>query len=205
VYTGWQLGSRMEIMAITAGPLRAKYQTRRAETVTTNNRTNEDEKMNFLKRIAPAALSVLAVAALATALVTAVPASALPHTVVNKVYDAWIVTSFNPPGTVPFHDCARFTAHTMCLDQCGDCGTLVEAPLGGGATGTMWHGKVPCSGLNLEFLGTAVDGVAGISTLGASGIGHSQGTNFGLTGAQNLACTLPAQANPAKNPYDRGQ
>ena len=161
--------------------------------------------MSFLKRIAPAAFSVLAVAALAATVATAVPASAIPHTVTNKVYDAWVVTSFNPAGTAAFHDCARFTANTMCLDQCGDCGELVEAPLGGGATGTIWHGKVPCSGLNLEFLGTAVDGVSGVGTMGASGIGHSQANNFGLTGSQNSACALAPTANSVKNPYNSGQ
>jgi hypothetical protein len=196
---------RWKSRIVTAGSERTKCLSRLAETATTNNRTNEVEKMNLLKRIATAALPVLAVAVLAAVLATAVPASAVPHTVTNKVYDAWVVTSFNPADTAPFHDCARFTANTMCLDQCGDCGALTEAPLGGGATGTIWHGKVPCAGLNLEFLGTAVDGISGIGTMGASGIGHSQSSNFGLTGAQNSACALAVPANSAKNPYNRGQ
>jgi len=161
--------------------------------------------MNHLKRFAPAVLSALAVAILATALVTAVPASAIPHTVANKVYDAWVVTSFNPAGTTPFHDCARFTAHTMCLDQCGSvCGTLQEAPLVSGTTGTIWHGTVPCNGLNLGFVGTSYDGLAGVGTMGAEGIGQAQGTNFGLTGAQNSACTLDA-ASQGQSPYKRAQ
>jgi hypothetical protein len=161
-------------------------------------------KMSLLKRIAPAVLSVLAVAALATALVTAVPASAIPHTVANKVYDAWVVTSFNPAGTVPFHDCARFTANTMCLDQCGTiCGTLAEGPLVVGSTGTIWHGHVPCNGLNLGFIGTSYDGIAGVGTMGGEGIGVSEGTNFGITGAQNSACTLTSAL--AKSPYQRAQ
>jgi hypothetical protein len=164
-----------------------------------------DSTTNYLKRIAPAALSILAVAALATALVTAVPAGAVPDTVAGKVYDVWVVTSFNNPGTPPFHDCARFTATTMCLDQCGDCGKLVEAPMQAGTTGTIWHGKVPCTGLDLGFIGTSFDGVQGVSTLGAEGIGHAQSTNFGITGAQNSACSLAAPVNPAKNPYTRAQ
>ena len=164
-----------------------------------------NSKANYLKRIAPAALSIMAVAALATALVTAVPASGIPNTVSGKVYDVWVVTSFNPPGTPPFHDCARFTATAMCLDQCGDCGKLVEAPMQGGTTGTIWHGKVPCGGLDLGFIGTSFDGFQGIGTMGAEGIGHGQGTNFGMTGAQNSSCSLAAPANPSRNPYTRAQ
>jgi len=158
--------------------------------------------MNLLKRLIPAVVSVAAVAALATALVQAVPASAVPHTVANKVYDAWVVTSFNPPGTAPFHDCARFTDKIMCLDGCGDCGNLVEAPLSGSGGGTIWHGRVPCGGLGLGFIGTSYDGTMGISTIGAEGIGQTQATNFGLTGAQNSACSLTA-ADRAANRYSR--
>lgn len=158
--------------------------------------------ISIWKRVAPGALSIVAIGALATALVTTVPANPVPQTVTGKVFDAWVVTSFNPPGTAPFHDCARFTATTMCLDQCGDCGQLQEAPLSGGAGGgTIWHGRVPCNGLDLGFVGTSFDGTAGITTMGAEGIGHSQSSNFGMTGAQNSACALSTPANPAKNPY----
>lgn len=156
------------------------------------------------KRIAQLA-SILAVTAFAAFLVEAVPASSLPHTVVNKTYDVWVVTDFNPPGTAPFHDCARFTADTMCLDQCGDCGTLKEAPMLPGTSGTIFHGKVPCGGLYLGFIGTSYDGNAGIGTMGGIGIGHAEGTNFGITGAQNAACTLAVRATPGTNPYRRSQ
>jgi hypothetical protein len=156
-------------------------------------------------RIAPA-FCILATATVAMVLVEAVPASSLPHTVVNKVYDLWVVTNFNAPGTAPFHDCARFTANTMCLDQCGTiCGTLAEAPMIPGTSGTIFHGHVPCNGLNLGFIGTSYDGSGGVGTLGGIGIGHSQSTNFGITGAQNSGCSLTTPATPESNPYKRGQ
>ena len=176
--------------------------TNRARTSDTGIRA-EEKTMRILRRIAPAVFGVVAVVALATALVTASP---VPSTAANKTYDLWVVANFNEPGTVPFHDCARFTANQMCLEQCGNaCGVLREKPLVPGQSGTFWLGTVPCNGLSLQFVGTTLDGINGVGTLGGSG--HSTGSeanNYGVSGAQNAACTL-APATSGRNPYKRAE
>lgn len=159
-----------------------------------------------MKRIAPAVFSIIGVVVLATALVTAVPASSLPNTVASKTFDFWVVAWFNAPGTPPFHDCARFTANTMSLDGCGSGhGTLRESPLVQGQSGTFWVGTVPCEGLNLQFIGTSVDGAHGVSTVGGMGYSTSmQNNNYGVTGGENSACSLAASSQP-KNPYRKAE
>jgi hypothetical protein len=73
-----------------------------------------------------------------------------------------------------------------------------------GNTGTIWHFQNGCSGLNLGFIGTSYDGSEGVSTMGGEGIGHVESTNFGITGAENSACTIPSQLG-GKNPYKMPQ
>ena len=128
--------------------------------------------------------------------------SAEPSSVAGKVYDLYVSQSFAPPPFLPFHDCARFTDRRMCLDACGDCGTLTVFPMAGNPTGAVWIGRVPCGGINLIFFGTSLDGARlpgpmGGNVLGASAIGTAEGTTFGAQGVQNDACTIsPGKLNP---------
>lgn len=161
--------------------------------------------LRWRKRIAPAVLSLGGITVLATVLATAVPAGVVPSTVAGKTFDFWVTAYFNPGGSAPFHDCARFTATTMSLDGCGSGhGALHETPLVQGQSGTLWVGTVPCGGLNLQFIGTSVDGAHAVATMG--GIGYStaqQNNNYGVGGGENGACTLAtpaAQSNPYRKP-----
>jgi hypothetical protein len=149
---------------------------------------------------------VLAVTALAADPPAATP---VPMTVKGKVYDVWVSQSFAPPPREPFHDCARFTETQMCLDQCGDCGVLQEYPVFGTPQFTFWIGRVPCGDLNLVFVGTSHDGLPGpggmpVPVMGASAVGTTQGSSFGVEGTANMSCAVNPTSRTSK-PYSRSK
>jgi hypothetical protein len=139
--------------------------------------------------VATSALVAIAVTLCVLPLIAQAPA-ATTATVTNKTYDVWVSQSFATPPFTPFHDCATFTKTKMCLAQCGDCGPLSEVQIG---TTSIWKGTVPCGGLNLVFTGTSISGPQA-NVIGASSVGGSEGTNFGLEGVQNQSCSLAAAA-----------
>jgi hypothetical protein len=154
-------------------------------------------------------MSLIAVTGIAISLLNVQPVAAQnakASRVAGRVYDVWVVQSFAPPGTPPFHDCARFTTNTMCLDQCGDCGPMVENPPGG--AGTLWQGVVPCGGLNLVFFGTSFDGFpaspASKPAMGGTGLSLTEQTTFGVGGMENPACTLSG-GRSSRAPYAKPQ
>lgn len=116
-----------------------------------------------------------------------------PSRVKGRTYDVWVSQGFATPPFAPFHDCASFTDTQMCIMGCGDCGTLTES----GTSPSFWVGRVPCGGLNLVFIGTSFDGFGTPSSkpvIGASGVGTTERTTFGLEGVENPSCTLAAGA-----------
>jgi hypothetical protein len=117
----------------------------------------------------------------------------------NRTYDVWVSPSFISPPFVPFHDCFRFTASTLCIDQCGGCGPLFEVPRLG-----IWQARVSCGGLNLVFIGTSLSGPAK-EVLGGSGIGRAEGTNFGVEGVENADCSLSPANLTGATPYSNMQ
>ena len=147
--------------------------------------------------------AALALAGVAVGLLLVSPVTAQNSStsrVQGRVYDLWVSPSFAVPPYQPFHDCARFTETQMCLDGCGgSCGRLSEIPSGGAKT--LWHGKVPCGGLNLEFTGVSYDGFGtptGQPVMGGIGVGNAENSTFGVEGVVNPACVLPP---PLRNPY----
>ena len=125
----------------------------------------------------------------------------------NKSYDLWVSQSFSTPPYAPFHDCLRFPPQQACLDLCGDCGNVVETRLG--LSLTLWSATVPCGGLNLQFVGTSVDGNlfpggAGADVLGGIVRGATELTTFGAEGIANPTCTVGTAAGRGiSNPYSK--
>ena len=124
--------------------------------------------------------------------------------VAGRTFDVWVIQSFAPPGAPPFHDCARFTRTQMCLDGCGDCGSLAE--ISSGTRGSVWESRVPCGGLALNFVGTSFDGfptsASSKPVMGASGAGLTEKTTFGMSGVANPNCTIQL-LRQSGNPYSR--
>jgi len=142
-------------------------------------------------------------------LILAASASA-QDTVKNKTYDVWVSQSFATPPYAPFQDCLYFPPGQVCLAQCGDCGTVAEAKIGAFGL-SFWTGTVPCGGLNLQLVGTSVDGnllagQSGADVAAASIVGTAQGTTFGLQGVADPLCLVAGSGakSPARNPYDKG-
>jgi hypothetical protein len=112
--------------------------------------------------------------------------------VAGKTYDLWVSVGpgQSPP---PLHTCARFTTTTLQVDVCGpQAGTIVEQSFTNPPNvGTLWSGEVPCGGLNLFFLGFALDGLTlgyqanVLSAVASSGPGHLA---VGVEGVENPTC-----------------
>ncbi|RMF84218.1 MAG: hypothetical protein D6736_19730 [Nitrospinota bacterium] len=147
-------------------------------------------------------LSFLTFLTLLTVSLFLVGAEPVKAGVAGKVYDVWVSQSFTSPPHDPFFDCARFGRNTMSLDKCGDSGPLTEIPIN--ALLSLWIGRVPCGGLNLVFIGTAIERAnlpSGANVIGASGLGQTEGTNFGLEGVENPDCRLPTAPEEEGSPY----
>ncbi len=127
----------------------------------------------------------------------ALAADSSPSKVKGKVFAVMVQPSFG--GGTTFADCFRFTDTTMAIDGCGDSGPLVEVPLLGTTPFiSLWIGSVPCSGLNLVFIGTSVDGSKlpiGLDQLGGSAIGKAEGSTFSALGTAVASCPASSVKN----------
>jgi len=111
--------------------------------------------------------------------------------VAGKTYDLWC--SIGPGQSPPLHTCVRFTTTTIQVDACGlQAGAIIEESyIDPPGTGTLWSGEVPCGGVNLFFLGFALDGL----TLGSQAnvlsavVSSERGRlTAGVEGVENPAC-----------------
>jgi len=129
------------------------------------------------------------------------------QTVANKKYDVWVSQSFVPAPFSPFHDCFTFTTNTLTVDACASSGPMTEVPIFGVLGMTLWiAGPIPCGGLNLHFSGTSLNGSGlpeGKDTLGAVGLGRTEGTTFGVEGIQNPSCSIATPTIQRPNPYKK--
>ncbi len=112
--------------------------------------------------------------------------------VAGKTYDLWV--SLGPgQSPPPLHTCARFTTTTIQVDACGpQAGAMVEQSYTNPPNaGTLWIGEVPCGGLDLSFLGFALDGLTlgyqanVLSAVASSGQGN---LTVGVEGVENPFC-----------------
>jgi hypothetical protein len=117
----------------------------------------------------------------------------------DQTYDVWVSASFDSPPFPPFHDCFRFTNRRLCIDACGDCGSLSEVPLLG-----IWQARVSCGGLNLVFVGTSMDG-PDTPVIGGTAVGREQKTNFAIAGVANASCSPDAAVSRGTPPYSKTQ
>jgi hypothetical protein len=150
------------------------------------------------------AAALLVAAATVLTMVPPTPATEL-LTVQGRTFDIWVSPSFAPPPHQPFFDCMRFNQTEACLDACGDCGPFTESRLKRGQY-TLWVARIPCGGLDLEFVGTSANGLGPqpVPVLGASVLGFAQNTSFGTEGVENPTCSLETMRSAA-NPYAKPQ
>ena len=116
------------------------------------------------------------------------------NVVAGRTFSVWVSPSFGVSPYAPFQDCARFSANQMCLDGCGDCGALVEAPLVPPLI-NLWVGQVPCGTLNLVWVGTSIDLAAapdGANVMSASGLSATSAISYAMEGVEDPNCVLPA-------------
>jgi hypothetical protein len=112
--------------------------------------------------------------------------------VAGKTYNLWVSVGSgqSPP---PLHTCARFTTTTIQVDACGpQAGAIVEQSFTNPPNaGTLWSGVVPCGGLDLFFLGFALDGLTlgyQANVLGGVASSGPGRLSVGVEGAENPSC-----------------
>ena len=112
--------------------------------------------------------------------------------VAGKTYDLWfsVGPGQSPP---PLHTCVRFTTTTIRVDACGpQAGAMVEQSFTNPANaGTLWSGEVPCGGMDLFFLGFALDGLTlgyQANVLGGVASSGPGRLSVGVEGVENPSC-----------------
>lgn len=142
---------------------------------------------------------------LAAALALTVASPMFGASVDGKAYQVNVISSF---GT-SFTDCFRFSSGNVFeIDGCADSGPYGEAPALGTTFFTGWAGSVPCGGLNLQWVGSAVFGAnfpagGGADLISATAVGESEGTTFAVNGFAVNTC--PRSAAKGGMNYSKGK